>query len=90
MTRDERGRFAKGNPGGPGRKPRATEQEYRDAFCEVVPLDRFIRMIEAQARRADKGDLKAFEALVRYIAPAIEKQQLEHSGGVEITVRYVD
>ena len=89
--RDEKGRFLPGGSGNPkGRKPRATEQEYQDAVADVIPIERWCRILEAQARRAEKGDVRSFEALARYLAPVTERQQTEHSGGVEITVRYVD
>jgi hypothetical protein len=80
MARDERGRFKNGNPGGPGRPPKATEQEYTDAVFDVVPLSRFRKMIEAQAKHAERGDIRAFEVLCKYLAPVIEKHDLTSDG----------
>jgi hypothetical protein len=81
MVRDTKGRFVPGVSGNPkGRKPRATEDEYREAILDIVPIDRWRRMIEKQAARAEKGDLRAFEALAKYIAPPIEKHDITTDG----------
>jgi hypothetical protein len=85
MVRDNKGRFVKGVSGNPnGRPTRATEEEYRQAVLDIVPLERWKLMIEKQAIRAERGDLRAFEALAKYIAPPIERQEIEHQGTVEI------
>ena len=56
MVRDAKGRFVPGVSGNPkGRKPRATEDEYRDAILDIVPIERWRLMIEKQAARAEKG-----------------------------------
>lgn len=81
MVRDTKGRFIKGESGNPnGRPPRATEEEYRLAVLDIVPLERWKMMIEKQAARAEKGDLRAFEALAKYIAPPIERQDITSGG----------
>lgn len=78
MVRDKRGRFVKGQSGNPnGRAPRATEQEYRDALLDIVPIERWKKIVERQAQRAEKGDIRAFESLAKYIVPPIEKRQLD-------------
>lgn len=81
MTRDEKGRFIKGKSGNPnGRPPKATEQEYLDAIFEVVPLLRFKKMIEKQAARAEKGDIRSFEVIAKYVAPYIERKDITTMG----------
>ena len=65
--RDQRGRFAQGNPGGPGRKPRATEAEYLDATLGAVPLDRWQRVVAKALDLAEKGDAKARDWLGRIL-----------------------
>lgn len=83
VGRNEKGQFVKGYKGGPGRPKRATEEEYREAVLDIVPLERWKLMIEKQAIRAERGDLRAFEALAKYIAPPIERQEIEHQGAIE-------
>ena len=90
MTRDDKGRFARGQSGNPaGRPPKATEAEYIEKVSDVIPLERFGRMLEAQAKRAERGDIRAFEALAKYLAPVIEKREQHNTGGMEIRVTYV-
>lgn len=49
--RDEKGRFAKGAPGGPGRKPKATENEIRAALHKaMVPSAVHAKLAEAVER----------------------------------------
>jgi len=86
--RDEKGRFIKGEVANPkGRPPRATEEEYAETFREVIPLERWKRMIERQALRADKGDLIAFKALVLYLAGApTQKSELTGKDGERFVV----
>ena len=68
VKRDEKGRFIKGSVANPkGRPPRATEKEYLDTVYDEIPIERFRRMIARQAERAERGDLKALEFLVRII-----------------------
>jgi hypothetical protein len=81
MVRDNKGRFVKGVSGNPnGRPTRATEEEYRQAVLDIVPLERWKLMIEKQAIRAERGDLRAFEALAKYIAPPIERSDITTGG----------
>jgi hypothetical protein len=57
--RDGNGRFAAGNPGGPGRPRRAAEQDYLIAVSEAIPPERFRKIAERAAEDAEKGDAKA-------------------------------
>ncbi len=70
MTRHANGRFAKGNPGGPGRPPRQDERDYLIAAAGVVSLERWQRVVERAAADAEKGDHKAREWLSRWLMPA--------------------
>lgn len=88
MTRDEKGRFIKGGPPGPGRPPKASEEEYREAVNTVITLDRFVKMIEAQAKRADRGELPAFAALVKLMGLDVQKVENQHDGEVVIKIIY--
>src|SRR5262245_58047906 len=57
--RNSNGRFAIGNPGGPGRPRRAVEQDYLIAVAEAVPLERFRKIAERAAEDAEKGNSRA-------------------------------
>lgn len=56
--RDERGRFTKGNAGGPGRPSRETEVSYLQAIGDAVSLDDWREIVEMAVRGAKKGDYK--------------------------------
>ena len=88
MVRDKNGRFVKGNKASPGRPPKATEQEYLDAFKTVIPLERFIHQVEAQAKRADRGDLQAFGAIAKFLGLDVQKIEQQNSGEVTIKIIY--
>lgn len=71
--RDANGRFIKGKKGGPGRPPKATEAEYLDALKDILPLERFQRIVDSYARRAEKGDTRAAEVLFKYVLPNVNR-----------------
>ena len=88
--RDGKGRFIKGQTGNPnGRPPRATEQEYREAIKEVIPLDRFIRQLEKLAMRADRGDSRAFDKICDLLGLHVIKNEVTGADGNAITIRVV-
>lgn len=51
---------------------------------ETIPLERFRKLIEMQARRAEKGDIQAFNALANRILPILERRQI--SGNVDAPI----
>jgi hypothetical protein len=63
--RQPNGRFAKGNPGGPGR-PRAVERvlEFDQRVADAAP-----ELIDAALQKAQAGNLKAIEMLLDRIWP---------------------
>jgi hypothetical protein len=65
--RTTNGRFAVGNPGGPGRPRRAVEADYLAALGDAVPLDRWKAIVERAVTDAEQGDAKAREWLSRYV-----------------------
>jgi len=65
--RDARGRFAKGNSGGPGRPRRAVEQEYLAALNAAVSLEKWRQIIDRAVEDAIKGDPRAREWLSQYL-----------------------
>ena len=84
------GRFKKGASGNPaGRSPRATEAEYLDALKSTLPIDRFQRIVDQYARRAEKGDTRAAEVLFKYVLPQVQKVQHSGDDGGAIIIRLV-
>jgi len=91
--RNEKGQFIKGSvPNPKGRPPKATEAEYRDAVKEVIPLERFIRQLESLAKRADRGDSRAFDKICDLLGLQVIKQEVSGKDGnpLQITVEYVN
>jgi hypothetical protein len=54
--RDEKGRFAQGNAGGPGRPARAREEAYLRVITEVVKLDDWRKVVLAAVQDATLGE----------------------------------
>lgn len=67
MTRDEKGRFASGNGGGPGRPKRATETEYLNATIESVSLADWKKIARKAKDDAINGDATARKWLSDYL-----------------------
>ena len=65
--RDEHGRFADGNPGGPGRPRRAIEREYLAALGDAVTLDDWRDVVARAMADAKAGDRAARTWLGRYL-----------------------
>lgn len=63
------GRFAEGNPGGPGRPP-----GYARVFREVVNEDALAEVLRAVLARALDGDLRAAEVLLKRAVPELVEQ----------------
>lgn len=64
--RTPEGRFAQGNPGGPGRPRRTVERDYIATLSEAVTLDAWRSVIEAAIAQARNGDDKARAWLSKY------------------------
>jgi hypothetical protein len=71
--REASGRFARGNPGGPGR-PRARE---RIAALDQLVAESSAELIEAALKEARAGNVKAIEMLLRRIWPARRGRPVE-------------
>jgi hypothetical protein len=65
--RSNNGRFASGNPGGPGRPRREFEREYLTAISDAVPLADWRAVIARAVSDAKGGDAKARDWLARYL-----------------------
>lgn len=66
-ARDERGRFARGNPGGPGRPRRTIEREYMATLGEAVTLDDWRDVVARAVADAKAGDQGARNWLAKYL-----------------------
>ena len=78
--RDGHGRFAKGNPGGPGRKPRATESAYLATLADVCDIEVWRGICARAVQDALNGDRAAREWIAGYLlgrpgaeAPSLRK-----------------
>jgi len=65
--RDENGRFAKGNAGGPGRPRRRVEEDYLRSLADAVSLDRWGKIVERAVTDAEQGDWRAREWLAKHV-----------------------
>jgi hypothetical protein len=65
--RDGDGRFALGNPGGPGRPPRVTERDYLAALAGECPPETWRAICRRAVNDALAGDAKARDWLSRYL-----------------------
>src|SRR3954452_16912219 len=82
----DRGHFAPGNPGGPGRPRRAVERDYLAALSEAVTLAEWQEIVRSAVLAAKQGDGKARDWLTRYLLgekppPLTELAAGEISGG---------
>ena len=67
--RDESGRFAPGNKGGPGNPQVAKVQQYRKAIWEAVSTDDVKAVIRAMVDKAiDEGDVAAAKVVLERCA----------------------
>lgn len=84
MTRDEKGRFKKGNPGG-GRKARAVEQAYLKIFKDTVSPDDWREIIKRAVKDAKLGDNIARKFIADYLIGApVQKVDAKISGDMII------
>ena len=66
-NRDQAGRFASGNRGGPGRPRRVTERAYLAAISEACPPDVWQEIVAQAVQDAKAGDAKARDWLAAYL-----------------------
>lgn len=68
--RDAGGRFAKGNPGGPGNPHAQQVSELRSALLSAVSTDDLLAVIKALVQKAQDGDVPATKLLLdRLLGP---------------------
>ena len=76
--RDERGRFAVGNPGGPGRPKGSAAKEFRAAVN-----DRLMDVIQKVLELALEGDLRAARLILDRTHPTLQAGLLELAGRLD-------
>jgi hypothetical protein len=83
--RDNSGKFAAGNAGGPGRPPRATERDYLIALSESCSTDDWQVIVTRAVEDAKNGDAKARAWLAGYLVggPGSRGEML-HTIAVEV------
>lgn len=90
-ARDNKGRFKKGGPGGPGRAPRARELEYLDVTVSAVSMDDWKAIIHKAVDQARRGDSVARKFLADYLMGTPEQRaKVEMQGQVNVTVPAID
>jgi hypothetical protein len=67
MTRDDKGRFVSGHPGGPGRPPKTAEQASLDKFRSYFRNGNLEDVIEAHLRQCKKGNIAAIKLAYEYL-----------------------
>jgi hypothetical protein len=81
------GTFAPGNPGGPGRKPRPTEQRYLQTMMSVCSLEDWRQITLRAVQDAKQGDSSAREWLAKYLVglPGVVAPTVTEALAAELT-----
>ncbi len=88
IGRDERGRFAQGNAGGPGNPHAGKVARLRTALLAAVTEDDVREIVERLVRLAKEGDLAAIrELFLRTIGRPLEPDILERLERLEAAVQ---
>lgn len=83
------GRFQPGNPGGPGRPPKAVEDAKQSVLARLFDEKAEEGVVRAVIRKAKQGDVAAATWLWDRKYGKV-KDQVEQSGGLTIRVEYAD
>ncbi len=67
--RNGNGQFGIGNPGGPGRPPRTTEETYLRAMRDVVTLEEWEAIVRRAVQQAKQGNSAAHNWISRHLCP---------------------
>lgn len=83
-NRDERGRFVKGNPGGPGNPLAKKVMKLRSALLDAVTKEDLIGVVNALVGKAKEGDTAAAKILFdRLLGRPLEADILERIEALE-------
>ena len=89
-ARQSNGRFAKGNPGGPGRPRRSVEREYLAALSAAVSVSDWARIVEKAKEDAISGDSRAREWLAKHLLGKEPASLLDLAGAESAEVSVED
>ena len=73
--RDDHGRFANGNSGGPGRPRRSIERDYLRSLADVVASETWKKIVARAVEDAINGDHKSRIWLGRHVLPVPNAQE---------------
>ena len=93
MMRDEKGRFIKGNGGGPGRPNKTREERYSMITMNACTFKDWEDIIKKAVSQAKRGDTSARKFLADYLlGPPTQKHEVTGSGGggLEINLSWGD
>lgn len=82
--RGTNGQFCTGNPGGPGRPPRQTEEAYLNKIKTACPPERWDSIVNRAVLDAEGGDRFAREWLAKWLMPASQTVLAESDRGVSL------
>lgn len=66
-TRNEKGQFVKGHPGGPGRPRREVEAQYLNVMLGAVSESEWQKVVNAMIKQAQRGNVAAATWLGNYV-----------------------
>ena len=93
MTRDENGRFAKGQTGNPNGRPRkAREERFYEITLEAVTFEDWREIVVKAKDQARRGDSVARAWLGKVLGLEIDRHEISgvNGGPLEIRVVYDD
>lgn len=87
MTRDEKGRFAKGSSGNLSGRPKSEAAAImRDALTAELNATRARKIANRLITKAENGDLKATEQLLRFLGLFDDKLELEFKDALSVSI----
>jgi hypothetical protein len=88
---DENGKFAKGNPGGPGRPKKEREQKFYEITLTAVTFDDWKAIVCKAKDQAKRGDAVARKWLSDYlIGPPVQRSEHTGKDGGAIIINWDD
>jgi len=90
ISRDENGKFAKGNGGGPGRPKKERELDFYRILITTVSINDWQDIIKRAISDAKKGDAPARKWLADYYAgPPVERKEITGADNQPLVIKVV-